>query len=142
MSTLYSKEEIISLLSSKESLEISNKYPLTSMLAFGSIITDDFTEESDVDLALIGDSPIKLDNILDLELFFENLLNREIDILDLRSSNLDLFVKINVLNNGQVLYSTDNNKNFNMFYDENDRIYRENENFIYFRKLDVLGISH
>ncbi|MGL5351912.1 MAG: nucleotidyltransferase family protein, partial [Clostridium sp.] len=141
-STLYSKEEIISLLTSKESLEILNKYPLTSMLAFGSIITDDFTEESDVDLALIGDSPIKLDNILDLELFFENLLNREIDILDLRSSNLDLFVKINVLNNGEVLYTTDNNKNFNMFYDETDRIYRENENFIYFRKLDVLGISH
>ncbi|MGL5084433.1 MAG: nucleotidyltransferase family protein [Clostridium sp.] len=141
MSTLYSKEEIISLLSSKESLEILNKYPLTSMLAFGSVLTDDFSEESDVDLALIGDSPIKLDNILDLELFFENLLNREIDILDLRSSNLDLFVKINVLNNGKVLYSTDNNKNFDIFYDETDRIYRENENFIYFRKLDVLGIS-
>ncbi|MBU3133009.1 nucleotidyltransferase domain-containing protein [Clostridium gasigenes] len=139
MSTLYSKEEIINLLSSKEVSEILSKYPLTSMLIFGSIITDEFTEESDVDLALIGDTSIKLDNILDLELFFENLLNREIDILDLRSTNLDLFVKINVLNNGEVIYSTDNNKNFNIFYDETDRIYKENENFIYFRKVDVLS---
>lgn len=139
MSTLYSKEEIINLLSSKEVSEILSKYPLTSMLIFGSIITDEFTEESDVDLALIGDTSIKLDNILDLEIFFENLLNREIDILDLRSTNLDLFVKINVLNNGEVIYSTDNNENFNIFYDETDRIYKENENFIYFRKVDVLS---
>ncbi|MBB6714432.1 nucleotidyltransferase family protein [Clostridium gasigenes] len=139
MSTLYSKEEIINLLSSKDVSEILSKYPLTSMLIFGSIITDEFTEESDVDLALIGDTSIKLDNILDLEIFFENLLNREIDILDLRSTNLDLFVKINVLNNGEVIYSTDNNKNFNIFYDETDRIYKENENFIYFRKVDVLS---
>ena len=71
MSTLYRKEEIINLLSSKEVSEILSKYPLTSMLIFGSIITDEFTEESDVDLALIGDTSIKLDNILDLELFFE-----------------------------------------------------------------------
>lgn len=63
----------------------------------------------------------------------------EIDILDLRSTNLDLFVKINVLNNGEVIYSTDNNKNFNIFYDETDTIYKENENFIYFRKVDVLS---
>ncbi|WP_253198003.1 hypothetical protein [Clostridium gasigenes] len=62
-----------------------------------------------------------------------------IDILDLRSTNLDLFVKINVLNNGKVIYSTDNNKNFNIFYDETDRIYKENENFMYFRKVDVLS---
>lgn len=139
MSTLHSKEDIIGLLCTKEVSEILSKYPLTSMLAFGSILTDDFTEESDVDLALIGDTPIKLDNILDLELFFENLLNREIDILDLKSSNLDLFVKINILNTGEVLFSTDNNKNFNIFYGETDRIYRENENFIYFRKVDVLS---
>lgn len=139
MSTLHSKEDIIGLLCTKEVSEILSKYPLTSMLAFGSILTDDFTEESDVDLALIGDTPIKLDTILDLELFFENLLNREIDILDLRSSNLDLFVKINILNTGEVLFSADNNKNFNIFYDETDRIYRENENFIYFRKVDVLS---
>ncbi|MBU3108400.1 nucleotidyltransferase family protein [Clostridium gasigenes] len=139
MSTLYSKEEILTLLVSKEVSEISSKYPLTSMIIFGSIITDEFTDESDVDLALIGDASIKLDNILDLELFFGNLLNREIDILDLRSTNLDLFVKINVLNNDEFIYSTDNNKNFNIFYDETDRIYKENENFIYFRKVDVLS---
>ena len=139
MNTLYNKEEILTLLASKDVSEILSTYPLTSMIVFGSIITDEFTIESDVDLAIIGDASIKLDTILDLELFFENLLNREIDILDLRSSNLDLFVKINVLNNGEVIYSTDDNKNFNIFYDETDRIYRENENFIYFRKVDVLS---
>lgn len=139
MSKLYSKDEIINLLASEKVSCFLSNYSITNMIMFGSITNDEFTDDSDVDLALVGDSTLKLDNILDLEIFLQNLLNREIDILDLRSQSLDLFVKINVLNTGNLIYSTDNNRSFNVLYNETDRLYKENENFIYFRKVDVLS---
>lgn len=97
---------------------------------FGSIINNELNEESDVDLALLANKEIELDNILEIELFLQNLLNREIDILDLRNEALDLFVKINILNTGKVIYSKDNRKSSDILYDETDRLYKENENFI------------
>ncbi|MEG1016125.1 MAG: nucleotidyltransferase domain-containing protein [Bacilli bacterium] len=139
MSKLYSRVEIINLLASEEVSCFLSNYPITNMIMFGSITNDEFTDDSDIDLALVGDSTLNLDNILDLEIFLQNLLNREIDILDLKSHSLDLFVKINILNTGKILYSTDNNESFTILYDETDRLYKENENFIYFRKVDVLS---
>lgn len=64
----------------------------------------------------------------------ENFSNREIDVLDLRSEVLDLFVKINILNTGKVIYSKDNSKSIEVLYNETDKIYKENENFMYFRR--------
>jgi hypothetical protein len=87
---------------------------------------------------MIADTEMELDKVLDIELFLQNLLNREIDVLDLRSDELDLFVKINILNNGKVIYSLDNNEALEAIYNETDRIYKENENFMYFRRGDVL----
>lgn len=139
MHKVYDKAEIIEKLNSKEVTDIINKYNITTMIMFGSITNDEFDEESDIDLALLSSRAIELDNILEMELFFENLLNREIDILDLNSESLDLFVKISILNTGKVIYSADNEKSLNILYNETDKIYRENENFIYFRKVDVLS---
>lgn len=139
MHKVYDKAEIIEKLNSKEVTDLINKYNITTMIMFGSITNDEFDEESDIDLALLASRVIELDNILEMELFFENLLNREIDILDLNSESLDLFVKISILNTGKVIYSADNEKSLNILYNETDKIYRENENFIYFRKVDVLS---
>lgn len=132
------KEQIIEKLKSKEVTDFINKYNIITMIMFGSIIGNGFNEESDVDLAVIAHTEMELDNILDIELFLQNLLNREIDVLDLRNKELDLFVKINILNNGKVIHSLDNNKSLESIYDETDRIYKENENFMYFRRGDVL----
>ncbi|MGH4121318.1 type VII toxin-antitoxin system MntA family adenylyltransferase antitoxin [Clostridium sp.] len=138
MSKLYGKDKIIENLNSKEVTDFINKNNITTLVMFGSITNDDFNQESDVDLALLADKEIELENILDLELLLENLLNREIDILDLRSEALDLFVKISILNTGKVVYTKDKCKSLENLYDETDKIYRENENFIHFRKGDVL----
>ena len=70
----------------------------------------EFTEESDVDLAIICEEKMNLENILEIELYFEDILKREIDVIDLKSDSLDLFLKINILNNGKVLYTRDENK--------------------------------
>jgi Predicted nucleotidyltransferases len=136
---VYDKAEIIEKLNSKEVTDLANKYNITTMIMFGSITNDEFDEESDIDLAILSCRAVELDKILEMELFFENFLNREIDILDLNSESLDLFVKIAILNTGKVIYSADNEKSLNILYNETDKIYRENENFIYFRKVDVLS---
>lgn len=143
MDKLYSKEEIIEKLNSEEVFNFLNKYNITTLIMFGSIVSDDmdneFNEESDVDLAILASKAMELDSILEIELFFQNLLNRETDVLDLKSESLDLFVKISILNYGKVIYSQDNGKSLEVLYNETDRIYKENENFMYFRKVDVLS---
>ncbi|MBM7871395.1 putative nucleotidyltransferase [Clostridium pascui] len=143
MDKAYDKIEIIEKLKSEEVFNFIKKYNITTMLMFGSIVSDDldneFNEESDVDIALLASKSIELDSILEIELFFQNLLNREIDVLDLRSESLDIFVKISILNTGKIIYTEDNGMSLEVLYNETDRIYRENENFMYFRKVDVLS---
>lgn len=87
---------------------------------------------------MISHEKIDFDIILDMELYFEKLLKREIDLIDLKSDNLDLFVKINILNTGSVIYSTDNNLELEILKNKVDKLYKENENFMYFRKRDLL----
>lgn len=143
MDKAYDKVEIIEKLKSEEVFNFIKKYNITTMLMFGSIVSDDldneFNEESDVDIALLASKSMELDNILEIELFFQNILNREIDVLDLRSESLDIFVKISILNTGKIIYTEDNGMSLEILYNETDRIYRENENFMYFRKVDVLS---
>ncbi|WP_097028273.1 nucleotidyltransferase family protein [Clostridium peptidivorans] len=143
MDKAYDKVEIIEKLKSEEVFNFIKKYNITTMLMFGSIVSDDldneFNEESDVDIALLASKSMELDNILEIELFFQNLLNREIDVLDLRSESLDIFVKISILNTGKIIYTEDDGMSLEILYNETDRIYKENENFMYFRKVDVLS---
>ncbi|SHH33087.1 type VII toxin-antitoxin system MntA family adenylyltransferase antitoxin [Clostridium grantii] len=139
MEKVLDREEIIERLESKEVMDFANKYNITTMIIFGSIISNEFNVESDVDIAILSHDEIELDNILDIELFLQNLLNREIDVLDLRSEGLDLFLKINILNKGKVLYTKDNRESLDVLYNETDKTYKENENFIHFRKVDVLS---
>lgn len=66
-------------------------------------------------------------------------MGKEIDVIDLRSRELTIFLKINVLNEGKIIYSNDNNIILEKYKDEVDIIYRENENFFWFRRRDVLS---
>jgi len=139
LSILEDKKIILSKLISAQFIEFISRFDIYSIIVFGSVCNDEFNELSDVDIAILGRNKIPLDNILDIELFLEKFLDRQIDVIDLRSDTLDLFVKINILNSGNVIYSTDNNQLFEKFCEETDRIYRENENFMYFRRGDVLS---
>lgn len=133
------KKLIMSKLKSEDVMNFLNKYNISSMLTFGSFNNDNFSEESDIDIAIIGKHKLELDEILETELFLERLLKREIDVIDLRSRNLNIFLKINVLNEGVITYSNDDNYNLEIFKDETDRVYKENENFFWFRRKDVLS---
>ena len=133
------KRLIMDKLKSEEVMNFLNKDNISTVLTFGSFNNDNFSEESDIDIAIIGKHKIDLEEILEIELFLGRLIKREIDVIDLKSRSLNLFLKINVLNDGIVIYSNDNNCNLEKLKDETDKIFKENENFFWFRRKDVLS---
>lgn len=134
---LLDKDTILEKIKSQEFIDFIQRFNVSNVMVFGSLLTDEFNEESDVDIAILGDEAIPLDDILDMELFLEGFLERNIDVVDLRSKTLDIFIKINILNTCQVIYSI-NPEKFERYCDEVHWIYKENEDYFYFRKRDVL----
>ncbi|MEG2936744.1 MAG: nucleotidyltransferase domain-containing protein, partial [Clostridium sp.] len=132
MSNLLDKSTILEKLYSDDFKVFVQKFKLDNIMVFGSLLTEEFSDESDVDIALLGDEAIALDDILEIELFLEDFLGRAIDVVDLRSSTLDIFIKINILNSCKSVYSLDKEK-FEKFCDEVHWIYKENEDYFYFR---------
>ncbi|GIM28807.1 hypothetical protein CPJCM30710_14730 [Clostridium polyendosporum] len=130
---------ILGKLKSDEFIKFIEGLKVNTVLIFGSTITDVFNEDSDVDIAVLSSEKLKLNDILNLELFLEEMLNRPIDVVDLNSTNLDLFVKITILNTAKVVYTNDNNKSLEEMIDRVEINYRENENFFYYRRLDLLS---
>ena len=131
--------EILDKLKSKELKNYLSKLDINNALVFGSIITDNFNEESDVDIAIFVTSKLTIKEILKLELFLEDLLERNIDVIDLNSDNLDIFIKIDILNDGKSIYTTDNNKFLEKFIEKVDWYYRENEYYFKCRRRELLS---
>lgn len=119
--------------------EIAERYHLNNIMLFGSSLTDEFNEYSDIDIAVLGTNPLELDALFELEDFFENQFHRTIDVVDLRSESLDFFIKVNILNTAQVIFDSDSEKMLTSLKEQVERYYRENENFFYFRRMDVLS---
>ena len=133
------KLEIFNKLKSEKLKSYLSKLEINNALVFGSLINGDFNEESDVDIAILGTSKLPLKDVLKLELFLEDLLERNIDVIDLNSDNLDIFIKIDILNTGKSIYSTDNNSFLEEFIDKVDWYYKENEYYFQCRKRELLS---
>lgn len=114
------------------------KLGVSTALVFGSVLTDEFNEESDVDIAILSSSKLNIKAILNLELYLEDLLDRPIDVIDLNSEKLDVFIKIEILNNNKLIYSQDNSVSLNELIDNTEWYYRENEHYFECRKRDLL----
>lgn len=60
-------------------------HKVKNLYAFGSVLTDDFNKESDIDLVVAFD-PIPLgdyaDNYFDLKFSLQNIFNRPVDLLE------------------------------------------------------------
>lgn len=133
------REAVIEKLNSEEFTSYVSNLAVSDVLLFGSTLNGDFTEESDVDIAILGRSKFSISEILRLELFLEDLLKRKIDVVDLKSDTLDIFIKINILNTGKSIYTIDNNDYLNKYMDEVDWYYRENEHYFECRRRDLLS---
>ena len=130
---------VIEKLNSEEFTSYVSNLAVSDVLLFGSTLNGDFTEESDVDIAILGRSKLPISEILRFELFLEDLLKRKIDVVDLKSDTLDIFIKINILNTGKSIYTIDNNDYLNQYMDDVDWYYRENEHYFKCRRRDLLS---
>lgn len=117
---------------------LCEKYQIQAIVLFGSILTDAFHEVSDVDIALLGEKVLTLKEVLNIEFYFEKLLDREIDVVDLRGDNLDIFIKINILDNGKCIFTTDHKESLEVYIDEVADYYRKNRDYFDRRRRDVL----
>jgi len=70
---------------SKQIKNICKKHKVDQLYVFGSVLTPNFTEESDIDfLVKFGDIDLYdyFDNLINLKEILETLLERKVDILE------------------------------------------------------------
>ncbi len=60
--------------------ELMSKYGVSSLGLFGSIVRDDFTDKSDIDIVVTFSKPIGID-FIDLADELEEKLNRKVDLV-------------------------------------------------------------
>jgi uncharacterized protein len=60
--------------------ELSSKYHVNSLGLFGSVVRNDFTAESDIDIVVDFSQPIGIE-FIDLANELETLLNRKVDLV-------------------------------------------------------------
>lgn len=133
------RSSILLKLASNDFIDKMKELNIQEVLVFGSILTDNFNEESDVDIAILSAEKMPIKNVLNLEMFLEDLLNRAIDVVDLNNDKLDIFVKIDILNTGKSIFSADNGESLNSLINLVDIYYKENEYYFSCRKRDVLS---
>ena len=79
------------------------------LYAFGSVLTDNFNENSDIDFVVSFNNQIKLldyaDNYFNLLFSFEDLFNKKIDLITEKSLKNPYFIK-EVNETKQLIYGT------------------------------------
>lgn len=75
---------------------------------FGSSVTENFRDDSDVDIAFLSDNSISEYEVFILAQEIADVLNREVDLINL--SNSSTVFKAQVVGKGKVIYCTDNNR--------------------------------
>jgi len=75
-------DQLISIRKILEGLkpELSQKYAVDTLGLFGSIVRDDFTKESDIDIIVTFNRPVGIE-FIDLANELEAKLNRKIDLV-------------------------------------------------------------
>ena len=81
---------------SKDITELCKTYKVKSLYAFGSVLTDKFNNESDVDLIVDFQQLDVLDygdNYYQLKFSLENIFKRNIDLLEQKAIKNPYFIK-------------------------------------------------
>ena len=86
--------------------KLCSTYGVRHLYAFGSVLTDKFNSESDIDL-MVDFLPINsaeyADNYYELKFSLENILNRKIDLLEEKAIKNPFFLQV-VNSQKQMLY--------------------------------------
>lgn len=121
-----SKEDILRLAKSNEFKEIFKRNNIENVIIFGSLTKDDFNEESDIDIAIIGENKISDTVDLNLTLELEDFLGRSIDLIDINDEEIENIIKIEALNSDMVIIK---DRIYEETYNYYDNLFRENIEF-------------
>ena len=121
-----SKEDILRLVKSNEFKQIFKRNNIENVIIFGSLTKDDFNEESDIDIAIIGENKISDTVDLNLTLELEDFLGRSIDLIDINDEEIENIIKIEALNSDMVIIK---DRIYEETYNYYDNLFRENIEF-------------
>lgn len=121
-----SKEDILRLVKSNEFKEIFKRNNIENVIIFGSLTKDDFNEELDIDIAIIGENKISDTVDLNLTLELEDFLGRSIDLIDINDEEIENIIKIEALNSDMVIIK---DRIYEETYNYYDNLFRENIEF-------------
>ena len=135
---LKSKEEILSIINSDKFKNIFLSNNINNVIIFGSIRNTSFNDESDIDIAVISEKPLDINTELKINLSLEEMLERDVDLIDINDNKVNNVIKIDALNSEIVILS-DNLLNITReFY---DNLCKEYEEFWRILDREVLGIE-
>jgi len=86
--------------------KLCRQYNVSRLFAFGSVLTDGFNEQSDVDLMVtFNDIPVEkyADNYFDFKFSLQDVFNRPVDLLEEQAIKNPYFLQ-NVDSNKQIIY--------------------------------------
>ncbi|MVX67101.1 hypothetical protein GKZ28_25965 [Clostridium chromiireducens] len=132
------KTLILSIVDSQGFKDLFINRGITNVIIFGSLANGDFTSESDMDIAIISGVPISFNDELILTQKLEELLDRDIDLIDINDENINNLIKISALNSKFIVLKDDLLDEAILFY---DNLYKENEEFWRILDREVLGIE-
>lgn len=121
-----SRKEILELVQSNEFKEIFESVNIKNVIIFGSLTKNEFNEESDVDIAIIGEDKISDSLDLKLTLELEDFLGRSIDLIDINDEDIENIIKIEALNSDMIIIR---DEKYNEVYDYYDNLFKENVEF-------------
>ena len=132
------KAVILSIINSEKFRNLFINSGITNVIIFGSLAEGDFTAESDVDIAIIAKTSITFNDELKLTQKLEELLDREIDLIDINDENVNNLIKISALNSKLIIFKDNLLDEAMIFY---DNLCKDNEEFWRILDREVLGIE-
>jgi len=85
-------EHIIQLLKINRNL-LFGQYPLTELGLFGSVVRDDYTEKSDIDIIIDYNKPMGIE-FIDLANDLEKIVQRKVDLVSKKGIKINYFKQI------------------------------------------------
>ena len=87
-------------------ISLAKKYRIKELSFFGSILREDFQQDSDIDILVQFDDQVEysLFDLFEIKEEFENALGREIDLIE-KSSLRNPYRRDNILRNAKVIYA-------------------------------------
>ena len=132
------KDDILNIVTRENFKRLFLNKGITNVIIFGSLANGDFTQESDVDIAIISKSQISFNDELRLTQELEELLDRNIDLIDINDENINNLIKIDALNSKFIIIKDNLLDEALIFY---DNLYKDNEEFWRILDREVLGLE-